>query len=83
MIVRIYKFFTNELKADNLDPETRQAIRNISARYSDLLIILENVKKIKGKQFVPSTEDELYKKLRNNLRKKRKIQRKGADENTI
>jgi hypothetical protein len=47
LVVRIYKFFSNELKKTKLDHDTRLAIRNISARYSDLLVILENVKKMK------------------------------------
>lgn len=55
LIVRIYKFFSNQLKESNLDPETRIAIRKISARYSELLIILENIAKMKAKIYVPST----------------------------
>lgn len=34
LIVKIYKFFSNQLKVSNLDPETRRVIRNISSRYS-------------------------------------------------
>lgn len=34
---------------------------------------------MKQKQYTLSTEDELYKKLRNNLRKKKRLQRKGDD----
>jgi hypothetical protein len=40
LVVRIYKFFSKELKDISLDQDTRLAIRNISARYSDLLVIL-------------------------------------------